>query len=173
LGVIKNVRIASLFEYKFGEFYVHNLTDAFRRQHPTIGRNIHGPSELEAIMLNPASTAQARVDAALEFATKYHALSPYDGLNEIEKIYMVRWRELSITLDIPSEYSSWFSVGGMSLTFAGRNIALWTDYTGIDPETNVYSFGGGGTFGNNFGLGIDAFGVPISRQYVFTLKFGL
>lgn len=65
------------------------------------------------------------------------------------------------------------SVGNASISFAGRNIALFTSYTGIDPETNVYSFGGGGTFGNNFGIGIDAFGVPIARQYVFTLKFGL
>jgi len=173
MTLVKNVRIAALFEYKFGEFYVHNLTDAFRRQHPTIGRNIHGPSELEAILVNPASTAQQRVDAALEWAKKYLALSPYDGLNEIEKIYMVRWRELSVTYDIPAEYSGWFGVGNMSISFAGRNIALWTDYTGIDPETNVYSFGGGGTFGNNFGQGIEAFGVPIARQYVFTLKFGL
>ncbi|MGH8548383.1 MAG: TonB-dependent receptor domain-containing protein, partial [Methylococcales bacterium] len=171
--VMKNVRIASLFEYKFGNFYVHNLTDAFRRSHATIGRNIHGASETEVIMVNPASSAQDRVNAAITWAKQYLGLSPYDGLNEIEKIYMVRLREISVTYDIPAQYTNWFSIGSASITFAGRNMALWTDYSGIDPETNVYSFGGGGTFGNNFGLGIEAFGVPLSRQYVFTLKLGL
>jgi hypothetical protein len=130
-------------------------------------------AELEAIMLNPASTAQQRLDAAQEWTQKLAALSPYDGLNEIEEIYMIRWRELSLTYDLPASLTGWAGVGNASVTLAGRNIALFTDYTGIDPETNVYSSGGGGTFGNNFGLGIDAFGVPISRQYVFTLRLGL
>jgi TonB-linked SusC/RagA family outer membrane protein len=173
VGFLKSFRINALFEYKFGNFYVHNLTDAFRRSHATIGRNLKRPAELEAIMLNPASTAQQRVDAAQEWVAKFAALSPYDGLNEIEKIYLIRWRELSITYDIPTSLVSWAGVGNASVSFAGRNIMLWTDYTGTDPETNVYSAGGGGTFGNNFGLGIDAFGVPISRQYVFTLRLGL
>jgi len=31
------------------------------------------------------------------------------------------------------------------LTFAGRNLAVWTDYPGLDPEANE---GGGG---DNFG----------------------
>ncbi|HWP82509.1 MAG TPA: TonB-dependent receptor [Bacteroidota bacterium] len=173
VSFLKSFRVNSLFEYKFGNFYVHNLTDGFRRQHPTIGRNIRRAAELEAIMLNPASSAQQRLNAAQEWAQKFAALSPYDGLNEIEKIYMIRWRELSITYDIPADLVSWIGAGNASVTLAGRNIALFTDYTGIDPETNVYSAGGGGTFGNNFGLGIDAFGVPISRQYVFTLRLGL
>lgn len=170
---LKNFRLNSLFEYKFGEYYVHNLTDAFRRSHGTIGRNIRRASELEAIMLNPASTPEQRVAAAGTWAREIASLSPYDGLNEIENIYLVRWRELSLTYDIPSEYVSWLGVGNASVSFAGRNIALWTDYTGIDPETNVYSYGGSGGLDQNFGLGIEAFGIPIPRQYVFTLRFGI
>lgn len=171
---LKSFRLASLFEYKTGNFTVHNLTDAFRRSHGTIGRNIRGAAELEAIMLNPASTPEQRLAAAQKWAKEYAALSPYDGLNEMEKGDYIRWRELSLTYDIPSEYVSWIGVGNASVTLAGRNIALWTKYSGIDPETNVYSYGGGGGgFSNNFGIGIDAFGVPIPRQYVFTLRFGL
>jgi hypothetical protein len=34
---------------------------------------------------------------------------------------------------------------GLRLTFAGRNLAVWTDYPGLDPEANE----GGGD--DNFG----------------------
>ncbi|HEY4611541.1 MAG TPA: SusC/RagA family TonB-linked outer membrane protein [Bacteroidota bacterium] len=170
---LKNLRLASLFEYKFGNYFVHNLTDAFRRSHATIGRNFQRVSALESTMMNPASTPEQRVAAAATWAREIASLSPYDGLNEIEEIYLVRWRELSLTYDIPTEYVSWIGVGNASVTFAGRNLVLWTDYSGIDPETNVYSYGGAGTFDTNFGLGIEAFGIPIPRQYVFTLRFGL
>jgi hypothetical protein len=52
---------------------------------------------------------------------------------------------------------------------------IWTNYSGIDPETNVYSgrATGVGLVDQNFGLGIEAFGVPIARQYTFTLRLGL
>jgi TonB-linked SusC/RagA family outer membrane protein len=173
VSFLKSFRLSSLFEYKAGNFYVHNLTDAFRRSHGTIGRNLRRPAELESIMLNPASTAEQRVAAAQEWVKTVASLSPYDGLNEIEEADFIRWREVSLTYDIPSEYAAWFGVANASVTFAGRNLAIWTKYSGIDPETNVYSAGAVTTFSNNFGIGIEAFGVPISRQYIFTLRLGL
>ena len=168
-----NIRLNTVFEYKFGEFYVHNLTDAFRRAHPTIGRNLLRPAQLEAILANPASTADQRVDAAIEWVKTTTALSPYDGLNEVENIYLVRLREISLTYDVPAEMSSMFGVSNASVTFSGRNLMIWTDYSGTDPEINEYSRGATGTQEQNFGVGIDAFGIPIPKQYFFTLRFGL
>ena len=39
---------------------------------------------------------------------------------------------------MPPEWATgrWSSVSGLSLTLAGRNLATWTDYTGLDPEIN-------------------------------------
>ncbi len=175
VGFLKNFRLAALFEYKAGNFYVHNLTDAFRRSHGVIGRNLRRPAELESIMLNPASTPEQRVAAAQEWTKTIASLTPYDGLNEIEKADFIRWRELSLTYDIPSEYAAWFGVSNASVSVAGRNLMIWTNYSGIDPETNVYSgrATGVGLVDQNFGLGIEAFGVPIARQYTFTLRLGL
>jgi hypothetical protein len=41
--------------------------------------------------------------------------------------------------------ASRFRSTGASLTVSGRNMATWTDYTGVDPELN--SAGGGDNFG--------------------------
>lgn len=64
-----------------------------------------------------------------------------------------------------------------SFTVAGRNLALFTGYGGVDPEINVFGRGGDGdetdTTDQNFGIGIEAFGWPIPRQLIFTLKVGI
>jgi len=48
---MRRFRLSSLFEYKAGNFYVNNLTDAFRKSHPLIGRNIPEASKTELILL--------------------------------------------------------------------------------------------------------------------------
>lgn len=54
----------------------------------------------------------------------------------IEKGDFYRWRELSISLRAPASLVQQFNrLEGLQLTLAGRNLALWTDYTGLDPET--------------------------------------
>lgn len=47
-------------------------------------------------------------------------------------------------------------------TVSGRNLKLWTDYTGVDPEINL----GGASAANR---GIDWFTNPLSRAWVFSI----
>jgi TonB-linked SusC/RagA family outer membrane protein len=47
-----------------------------------------------------------------------------------------RWRELSVTFDMPRAISnSVAALEGLRLTVAGRNLGLLTDFGGLDPET--------------------------------------
>lgn len=47
-----------------------------------------------------------------------------------------RWRELSVSINVPESIEQRFSaLEGLRLTLAGRNLATFTDYTGLDPET--------------------------------------
>ena len=57
----------------------------------------------------------------------------------------IKLREVSLTLFLPQSMASRFRSTGASLTVSGRNLATWTDYTGVDPELN--SAGGGDNFG--------------------------
>jgi TonB-linked SusC/RagA family outer membrane protein len=52
----------------------------------------------------------------------------------------------------------------LDIKISGRNLKLWTDYTGFDPEVNL-----GGA--QNANRGIDWFNAPLARAVVFT--FGL
>ena len=44
-------------------------------------------------------------------------------------------------------------------TFTGRNLFLWTDYNGIDPDTNLT--------GSTNALGLDYFNNPSTRSFIF------
>ena len=175
--VLRNFELGAVFEYKFGNYTITNLTDAFRKSNPVIGRNLRRAAEVEATMLNPAGTPEQRLAAARTWATELKALTPYDGLNQSENGKFVRFRELSVTYNVPSSWSQRLGLHYLSFTAAGRNLALWTPYTGIDPETNQFGRGGASAdldgVDQNFGQGIDAFGFALPRRFTFTVRTGL
>jgi TonB-linked SusC/RagA family outer membrane protein len=175
--VLQNVELGALFEFKFGNYLITNLTDAFRKASPTIGRNLRKAAEVEVTLMNPASTPQERLDAARTWADELKALSPYDGLNQNESGAFLRFREVSVTYNVPQAWAQRrFGVRYVSITAAARNLALWTPYTGIDPELNQFGRGGAsadlGGIDQNFGQGIDAFGYAIPRRFTFSVRFG-
>jgi hypothetical protein len=166
-------QINTLFEYKVGNYYVTNLTDAFRKANPTIGRNVKYSADLESTILNPASTGQERADALMKYVTTQLALSPYDGLNQSENGSFVRLREVGITYSAPASFAQRLGLRNVAFNLSGRDLALFTPYTGIDPELNQFSRGSTGTATDqNFGDGIDAWGFPLPRQFTFSVRFG-
>ena len=84
----------------------------------------------------------------------------------IEDGSFVKLRELSAayTFDQPWVRSR-LGLTSFDLRVAGRNLATWTDYTGLDPEANI----GGAEF---LTQGLDYFNNPQSRSFVlsFTLN---
>ena len=47
-------------------------------------------------------------------------------------------------------------------SFTGRNLVTWTDYTGLDPESNLS--------GQNNGRGLEYFNNPRIRSYVLQIN---
>lgn len=181
----KNFVLTTLFEYKTGNFFVNNLTHAFRQANGGIGRNLPTSSQVERDFItggvdasgNPQNNAEVRYEALKDWLYENLALSPFSGLNTIESANLVRWRELSLTYRFPNAILSKLGFRNASFTVSGRNIALFSGYSGVDPENNVFGRGGDGdlndTTDQNFGNGIDAFGWPLPRQVLFTLKIGI
>ena len=175
--MFKNLELGALFEYKFGNYTITNLTDAFRKSNPVIGRNLPQVAQAEATLMNPASTAQQRLDAVKQWSYQFKALSPYDGLNQNENGKFLRFRELSLTYNVPSEVAARIlGARYLTITAAGRNVALWTPYSGVDPEINEYGRGGAAdtraAIDQNFGTAIDAFGFALPRRFTFTIRAG-
>jgi hypothetical protein len=174
LRLFKNWMINTNFEYKAGRYTITDLTGAFRRANPTNGGNTQERAEVEAAMLNPASTAQQRLDAAKKWAYELRGLTPYDGMNQNFDGDFVRWRELSVTYNPPQRYAASIGAQDMAITFAARNLKLWTKYPGMDPEVNVFSRNAAGQGGTdqNFGEAIDAFGFPLPMRFSLAFRIG-
>jgi len=109
----------------------------------------------------------------VEWARKHAALTPYDGLNEVEPADFVRWRELSLTYKLPTHLAARVTgARSMAFTLSGRNLALWTKYSGADPEINLIGRPAGPGLSASFANGIDAFGLPLARRYSFSARIG-
>jgi TonB-linked SusC/RagA family outer membrane protein len=75
----------------------------------------------------------------------------------------IRLREVSLSYKLPRSIIDNTFLSGGSLTLAGRNLFLITDYPGVDPETNLN--------GDSNGIGLDYFNQPNTRSYALTAKF--
>lgn len=173
ITILRRLRISTMWEFRAGNYWVHDLTDAFRREHPLIGRNTLQAAEVESTLLNPASTAADRLEAARIWATQLKALTPYDGLNEIHPADFIRWRELSVTYDVPTALAQHAGARSLAVSLTGRNLGILTRYSGADPEMNALGRGASSSsLVNNFQEGINAWGLPIPRRFSVTVRAG-
>jgi len=176
----KNFTLSTTFEYKAGNFVINNLTDAFRQANGAIGRNL--PTSARTVRdyatggvdagFNPQNDANVRVNALDDWLNNTLALAPFSGLNTLEKADYISWNELSLNYKFTGSILDTFNFDRASLGVSGRNIALFTDYTGVDPRINFVGRGSGSNLDQNFGQGIAAFGWPVPRQFIVTLKVG-
>jgi hypothetical protein len=77
----------------------------------------------------------------------------------LEDATNTRLREISIAYTFTQNWVR--MIGGstaLDLKLSGRNLKLWTDYSGTDPETNL-----GGA--QNANRGIDWFNTPLTRGW--------
>jgi TonB-linked SusC/RagA family outer membrane protein len=171
IGFLSNFELNSLFEFKAGDYVVHDLSGEFRRSSPTIGRNVLNCVTFEAAMRDPNSTKEARLDAALDWAHQCEGLAPLDGLNSIDKADFIRWRELSLTYRVPLSVVERWGLASASLSFGARNLALWVNsaFKGMDPENNINGRCDGG-LDCNFLDATDGWQVPIPRRFTFSTR---
>ena len=167
----RNWQLHALFEWRTG-FMVHNLTHAFRgAQHATIGSNLRDYAEVEATLLNPASTAEERV-AAADTYIRHHRRLLEPGLSEFENGNFLRFNELALTYTASPALARRVGANSMAITLSGRNLALWTNYSGSDPEITYGGRQPGGGVEGNFNDSNDSFGMPIPRRYGLRINLG-
>ena len=91
--------------------------------------------------------------------------SGFTGPSEpfIEDASFVRLRELTLSYNLRSSFIQRLGLSSINFAATGRNLWLSTDYTGVDPETNLT--------GPSNGQGLDYFNNPATRSYQFSLRF--
>lgn len=117
LTLWNRVRIYGLLDGRFGHT-ANNSTEDFRCLF-VICQALHDPSS------SVQEQARALADALLPVTTESGFFEDAD---------FVKLREISVTFFAPDEWAARLGAGGLSLTVSGRNLATWTDYTGLDPE---------------------------------------
>jgi hypothetical protein len=75
----------------------------------------------------------------------------------------VKLREISVSYTLTNVgVTRALGLGSIDLRLAGRNLGVWTDYRGADPETNLAGAETGAR-------GVDWFNNPQTRSYVFSV----
>jgi len=123
------------------------LSTMFDRQTGFIVQNATDPSgfTLATLVKGTPLIEQAR-------ALDYHG--PYESGD------FTRWRELTLSTDLPRRLMRLAFMSRGSVNFQVRNLALWTKYDGSDPESTP----GGGTRGHSSNT-LGATGIPLARAW--------
>ncbi|WP_373492727.1 SusC/RagA family TonB-linked outer membrane protein [Aquiflexum sp.] len=74
----------------------------------------------------------------------------------------IRLRDVTLSYQVPANMAGRMGMSRASVGLYARNLLLFTNYGGIDPETNLN--------GPNGAVGLDAFTTPNMRSYGITLN---
>lgn len=89
----------------------------------------------------------------------------FDGQfrSNIEKVNHLRLKQLTLGYNVPKEWLKKVKIEGIRLFLTGENLFLWTNYSGLDPETVNPARGGIDDFSN----------YPLARKFTLglTLNF--
>lgn len=85
------------------------------------------------------------------------------GAAFMEDASFTKLREVSVAYTVDASLARrWFGASSMDIRLSGRNLAMWTKYTGIDPEANLS--------GTDASRGLDWFGNPLSKSIALTVS---
>ncbi len=141
LTLFRDFRVYGLLDYKGGH-YLYNYKEYARCNVAT---------QLNCERMNDPALAD-HPDRPL-WTTVAHYIEPAD---------FVKLRDLSLTYMLPGDLAQRFRASAASVTLAGHNLALWTDYSGLDPEVNSY--------GNRVFARTDVYPVPMMRRLSMSLN---
>ena len=84
----------------------------------------------------------------------------------IQTVNTFRFNDLSINYQLPRTMSSWFRVPRATVAVQGSNLALHTNYRGLDPDVNAFSTVNGGDQTEDAGQ------IPEPRTWRLQLTLG-
>jgi TonB-linked SusC/RagA family outer membrane protein len=140
------VRVQALLDYKGGH-KLYNNTERIRCQ--SFG-NCRGLND-------PTASLEEQAAAVAAFALSSPTLAGY-----IEDAAFVRLREVAVTIAAPQRFATRLGARSLDLSIAARNVAMWSKYRGLDPESN---------YGQN-DVPADFLGVAPPSYLTFRLNVG-
>jgi hypothetical protein len=122
---------------------------------------VFGQDFLKGAVAGPGVGTSAVLDQ--NWFQNYYSTFTLLGQPFYESASFVKLREVSVGYSLTGGFvSRALGLSSMDLRVAGRNLAVWTPYTGADPETNLSGADTGAR-------GIDWFNNPQTRSFVFSV----
>lgn len=158
--MFRRFQLTGLFDWKRGHT-IYNNTAQFRDR--SFANSEAGVLGAEAI------GEEAALRRFGPFVAEDGETVPFTNVNGAyyESANFVRLREVSLVVTLPERYATRIGASAASLTIGGRNLALWSPYSGDDPEVLAQSTSttGSATFARE-----DFLTVPQPRRLVVKLN---
>jgi len=116
-------------------------------------------AEFQRLLADPSTSAQERQRIADEYGNQHPTMIS----SWMEDADYLRFQELMVSYRVPEEFSSRLGVSSLQISAGGRNLALWTNYSGLnDPSSS--------TLTDPLVPNIDYYGQPYPRRFVFQIR---
>jgi TonB-linked SusC/RagA family outer membrane protein len=158
------LRLSSLFDYK-GGYKWYNNTERIRCVSRQNCLGLMGADVVNGKLIPRASFEEQ----AMVVATRDDPSATLDGF--FQPASFIRWREFTATVTLPESWAGRYLRGrSASLNFAARNLHLWTNYRGIDPEIDRLAGTTQTTGANAPGEEFQTLGIP--TYFTFRMNIG-
>jgi TonB-linked SusC/RagA family outer membrane protein len=145
-------------------FGVHKVTESQREVKGYVFDGVVNTGTAEAPVYVANTTAVDFYNPRFPISQNKWNRYAFGGLPEenMQDTSWLRLREVSLGYALPKSMLSNIGFNNLSITLTGRNLLLFTEYNGIDPETNLT--------GASNGIGLDYFNNPNTKSYAITLN---
>jgi hypothetical protein len=161
LTLFRNLRLYASLDTKRGH-KVRNFTDFFRET-----QLVRSDNRLDTLKLSRYERLRRYGNPTAGQPAFVTPTGVGKTVNDVQEAYIqdadfIRLREFSVTYALPLSVARVLRAAAASVTIAGQNLALWTDYEGYDPEvvSNANS-----AFNRD-----DFFTQPPTRRWVFRVN---
>lgn len=155
LTLFSNFRIYALADWATGQ-RVYNSTKKFMALFGTYQPLL----DIEEKLDDPNLPVAERI----RLQEEYNYLDPAWDANYVEDADWLKIREIAVTYTLPKSIRQKYLAGhSASFTLSMRNVAVFSEYSGTDPEVNYRGQ-------SNLTRGMDFFTVPGARRIVFTVN---
>ena len=145
--ILENINVYGLLDYR-GNYIAYNNTERFRCRF-----------RLCQALIDPGTPIDEQARAVASLLHPSQTVWGYMERGDFWKL-----REVSVRYTLPEAITSRIGAARGALTLSGRNLGVWTDYTGMDPEINWNGSG------DNFGIS-EFLTQPPVRYYTARLNF--
>jgi TonB-linked SusC/RagA family outer membrane protein len=173
LTLFDKLTISTLFDFKIGGD-VYNGTRGALRYFGTHEETDIEEADLEGVVrrgkkhtfegVGPGAGTQVFLDQDTWWA--FGIGNSFGGPDEqfVEDGSYIKLREVAVSYKLKHPKLTYYTgLSDIDIRLSGRNLFTWTNYSGIDPETNI-------SLNENW-RGIDYFNHPQTRSFILTLRF--